>query len=139
MREYDGIKVIADCYNASPDSMQSALSVIRTISCSGKRYAVLGDMLELGECSGEMHYKVGKLAAKAGLSGLLCYGEEAKQIARGALEAGFDLAESCTTLQEAVNWLHRVLRPGDAVILKASRGMHLESVIESAFEKAGGQ
>ena len=139
VREYDGIKVIADCYNACPDSMQSALSVIRTISCSGKRYAVLGDMLELGECSGEMHYKVGKLAAKAGLSGLLCYGEEAKQIARGALEAGFDLTESCTSLQEAVNWLHRVLRPGDAVILKASRGMHLESVIESAFEKAGGQ
>ena len=138
IQEYDGIKVIADCYNASPDSMRSALDVIRKVECGGKRFAVLGDMLELGPKSAELHFEVGRLAAQAGLNGLICCGEQSAEIARGAEEHGLKTVFHTVRKAEAAEWLQENLRKGDAVIFKASRGMKLEELITTVFGKAGG-
>ena len=136
VREAGGVRVIADCYNASPDSMRSALEVIAKTACTGRRAAVLGDMLELGPRSAAMHRQVGKLAA--GLDALVCYGPQAAQIAQGAAEQGMKTVFHTEDPEEAAAWLRDYLRPGDAVIFKASRGMKLEEVMERTFEEAGG-
>lgn len=128
----DGIKIVADCYNASPDSMQSALSVIEQLSCSGKRYAVLGDMLELGTDSPQLHEQVGCMAAGKNLAQVFCYGERAKAIAKGVEQAG-GAAVCFTDAETLAQALRNTLQPGDAVIFKASRGMRLEQVMELAF------
>lgn len=138
VRDYGGIRVIADCYNASPDSMRSAMEVIRKTSCTGRRVAVLGDMLELGPHSADMHWKTGELAAGAGLDALVCFGPQSGQIAKAALEKGMRTVFHTEQAEDAAAWLREYLHPGDVVIFKASRGMQLEQVMEQVFEKAGG-
>jgi UDP-N-acetylmuramoyl-tripeptide--D-alanyl-D-alanine ligase len=133
IHEYNGIKVIADCYNASPDSMQSALSVIGTVDCTGKRVAVLGDMLELGEQSSKLHYDVGQQAAISGIDELLCFGSEAVHIADGAKAAGFGHVLYFQTAEDVILYIKENLRLGDAIIFKASRGMKFEQLIDGAF------
>lgn len=135
LTEYDGIKVIADCYNASPDSMQAALQVISSVECTGKRIAVLGDMLELGTLSGEFHKKVGKMAAESKIDLLLCYGAEALHICEGAKEAGFSQVFHFQDKESMVSYIDGILQKGDAVIFKASRGIRLEQVMEKLFPK----
>lgn len=135
VREYNGIKVIEDCYNASPDSMQAAIGVIGSISCSGRRIAVLGDMLELGEQSAKMHHQVGEMAAKAGLDEILCYGTEALHIFEGAKQANYGKCFHFLNRENMVSYIKELIQPGDAIIFKASRGMKLEQVIEQLFPK----
>lgn len=125
-----GVTVIADCYNASPDSMRSALEVVTSVSCMGKRYCVFGDMLELGGISKKAHWEVGRMTAKAGVDGLFCYGTEAEEIREGARTEGMTAVSSFKEKKELAQQLAKVLRPGDAVIFKASRGMQLEDVID---------
>lgn len=72
-----GITVIEDCYNASPDSMAAALSILAGLKVQGKRIAVLGDMLELGVLSQKAHEDLGCLAVEKGVDLLLCFGEQA--------------------------------------------------------------
>lgn len=132
--ETDGVKVIADCYNASPDSMQSALSVIQSIHCTGKRYAVLGDMLELGETSSDLHYAVGTQAASGKLETVFCYGQQAAEIANGVTAAGGKAIHSVDA-DELAEAIRAVVRPGDAIIFKASRGMRLEGIMKAVFPK----
>ncbi len=129
-----GVKVIEDCYNASPDSMESAINVISAIPCEGKRIAVFGDMLELGEQSGQMHRHVGQRAAGSKIDELLCTGGEAEAIAKGAEESGLE-AKYFSTKNALADYLKKALKPGDAVIFKASRGMKLEEVIEAVFSE----
>lgn len=129
----NGIKVIADCYNASPDSMQSAFSVIDSIECSGKRVCVLGDMLELGESSDKMHYDVGKLACKFNIDEIYCYGKEAVNIKNGAERNGIKSVYYFDDKEKLSQMLKNNLKENDAVIFKASRGMKLEEVIEKVF------
>lgn len=133
--DQNGIKLIEDCYNASPDSMNSAIQVISSISCTGKRVAVLGDMLELGKDSGQMHYEVGQKAAASQIDELFCYGEEAKAILQGALDNGMERVSHFTDPDALAEALKENLSKGDAVIFKASRGIHLEDVIAKVFEK----
>ncbi|MGI5959315.1 MAG: UDP-N-acetylmuramoyl-tripeptide--D-alanyl-D-alanine ligase [Massiliimalia sp.] len=132
--EYDGIKVIEDCYNASPDSMRSALNVIETIPCDGRRIAVLGDMLELGENSVRFHEEVGEMAAESGLDELICFGTEALHIQKGAKEKGFCQVSHFLDKGNMVSYLRKILKKGDAVIFKASRGIRLEEVTQALFK-----
>ncbi len=127
------IKVIADCYNASPDSMVSALSVIKAVECKGRRIAVLGDMLELGKTSDDLHRQVGRLVKDYDIDILYCYGKEAFYIKEGAKEAGVSNVIYTDNKDELATLLKRDLVKGDAVIFKASRGMKLEEVIEKVF------
>ena len=128
-----GVDVIEDCYNANPDSMKAALTMFREYPAK-RRYALLGDMLELGEISPSAHEEVGRQAAAAGLELLVCYGEEAKHTAKAAAEAGLK-AVHAATYREAADLLLAAMQPGDALLVKASRGMALEKALAIFYEE----
>ncbi|MBQ8797452.1 MAG: UDP-N-acetylmuramoyl-tripeptide--D-alanyl-D-alanine ligase [Oscillospiraceae bacterium] len=121
--------IIKDCYNAGPESMAAALSVLH--SKPGRRIAVLGDMLELGTCSQAEHYKVGRLAAeKANV--LLAYGPNSPKMLKGALTGGMPNtnARAFENSQKLTDVLTSIVRPGDVLLFKGSRGMRMELILE---------
>ena len=126
------VTLINDAYNANPASMESALKAMYAMHCRGKKLAVLGDMLELGALSASAHYRVGELAAEAGVQGLFLLGAYAAQIAQGALEAG--LTETQIVFGTSHRQLAEALLPwlaeGDIVLFKGSRGMTMEKVLD---------
>lgn len=122
-----GVTVIEDCYNANPDSMAAALAMFREYPCQ-RRFALLGDMLELGETSRAAHEQLGALAAASGLEGLITYGAEARRTAVVAAAKGVQTVHAASHA-EAAEALARWVRPGDAVLVKASRGMALEKAL----------
>ncbi len=128
-----GVDVIEDCYNANPDSMKAALTMFKEYPAN-KRYALLGDMLELGEISPSAHEEAGRQAAAAGLELLVCYGEEAKRTAKAAAEAGIK-AVHAASYREAADLLLASMQPGDALLVKASRGMALEKALEIFYKE----
>ena len=129
--EKRGVVVIADCYNAGIESMSAALSMLSELKCEGKRIAVLADMLELGEISGDAHSLIGEKCADGKLDLLLTYGEKSENIHKKAFSAGvvsyhFDTKEALAkSLKENVS-------TGDTVLFKGSRGMKLEEIIAMA-------
>ena len=131
----NGVTVIADCYNASPDSMRAAIDVLMQTACSGKRWCVFGDMLELGKISEEAHIEVGREVGRSRADGLICIGELARGIKRGAMMGGMKHVYHFTDLALAAQFIAKTVNPGDAVIYKASRGIHLEQVIARVSEE----
>lgn len=131
--EKNGITFVEDCYNASPDSMAAALATLADFSCTGKRYALLSDMLELGSVAKEAHYHCGELAAQSKLDGLLLWGEYAETIAAGARDAGFFAVEVLPHKAELAPRLKKLLAAGDVVWVKASHGQKLEDVLEALY------
>ncbi|MDF2567779.1 MAG: murF, partial [Oscillospiraceae bacterium] len=129
----EGVTVIEDCYNASPDSMKAALNVLSEIDTQGKRFAVLGDMLELGEVSEKLHFDVGVLASESKADVLVCYGEQARHIAQGAVSNGMTNVLAFDDKEDVSNYLKQNVKFGDAVLFKASRGMKLEEVILQTY------
>lgn len=128
----NGVTVIKDCYNASPDSMNSAIDTITSISCSGKKICVFGDMLELGEYSHEAHLEVGKNVARANIDLLVCYGEESKNIKCGAVMVGMKNVVHFSDKELLKKYILDNIEKGDAIIYKASRGMKLEEIVISS-------
>jgi UDP-N-acetylmuramoyl-tripeptide--D-alanyl-D-alanine ligase len=126
-----GTTIINDAYNANPDSMRASLSMFSSLNVAHKRYAVLGDMGELGSFAEGCHRAVGEFAATQKLDYLICVGELAKFIAEGARDAGFSAKRiiSVATRGEALNELETRLEPGDAVLVKASHSMELERIV----------
>ena len=124
----NGVDVIEDCYNANPDSMKAALAMFREYPCK-RRFALLGDMLELGELSREAHEELGRLAAESDLYCLVTYGENAKRTAVVAAAKGVKTLHA-NNYREAADALLNRIEPGDALLVKASRGMALEKVLE---------
>ncbi len=127
--------VISDCYNASPSSMKAAIDALCDAAPkgSGRRVAVLGDMLELGEKSPEMHEEIGEYLVSKGVDVLVCYGKLAKYIAGRADELG--LHAGCSDDKNMViSALKQKLMPGDTVLFKASRGMHMEEIIDGLYK-----
>lgn len=134
IRQTDGVTVIEDCYNASPDSMRASLRTLVSIKTEGRRIAVLGDMLELGKVSGQSHYAVGELAGSLGVDLVVCVGSEAALYAKGAEKTkGVQTARFAQNTQ-AADWLRSAIRPGDVVLFKASRGMRLEEIIHTLWK-----
>lgn len=124
-----GYTIIKDCYNAGPESMTAALKVLG--NKPGRHVAVLGDMLELGVCTQAEHYRVGRIAAeKADL--LLAYGPSSGRVISGALTGGMSdaKARAFTDREQLVAALKRMAKPGDVLLFKGSRGMHMELVLE---------
>ena len=132
--DHNGITVIEDCYNASPDSMRAAINTLAALPVEGIKVAVLGDMLELGAISREAHRSIGMDAAKAGIDILLCYGENMKLCVEGAEAADITSAEHFETKEELAEYLAKTVHPGDAVMFKASRAMALEDAIELFYK-----
>lgn len=132
IRSVGDCRFVVDCYNASPDSMRAALNVLSELDNGGmgRRIAVLGDMLELGEISEKQHFEIGRYAARSKLDALVCIGDMARHIKRGAVAAGMRSVAWFEDKAEAVKYLEKLLSPQDTVLFKASRGMALEQVIE---------
>lgn len=129
-----GVQVIEDCYNASPDSMRAALQTLGKLPVH-RRYAVLGAMLELGDYAKEAHTQVGKMAAENGIDGVLAYGADAAYIVEAAKQAGLKNARLFDTKEALAQSLAQQVQPGDGVLFKGSRGMHLEDVMHTVYER----
>jgi UDP-N-acetylmuramoyl-tripeptide--D-alanyl-D-alanine ligase len=125
-----GIVVLNDAYNASPSSMQAALRALGDMPTTGRRVAVLGDMLELGAHAEEEHAAVGALAATAGVDLLVAVGPHSAVTAAHAERAGI-VALTAADRDEAHALVATHVQPGDSVLVKASRAVGLESVAEA--------
>jgi len=127
--EKNGYTIIRDCYNAGPESMTAALTVLG--NRPGRHVAVLGDMLELGVCTAAEHYKVGRIAAERA-DILLSYGENSVRMLNGALTGGMsqNAARAFTDRDRLVKVLKQLAKPGDVILFKGSRGMRMELVME---------
>lgn len=133
--ERAGIRFVNDCYNANMPSMKAALEMIAETPCRGRKIAVLGEMLELGEHSRQAHLDIGALAARTGVALLVAVGERGKWIADGAVNRGMEAHRvlPVSDAGQAADMLRWLLRDGDFVLLKGSRAVKLERVLE-AFE-----
>ncbi len=125
------VTIINDAYNANPDSMRASLALFAAMDVAHKRYAVLGDMGELGDCALACHEGIGTFAATLPLDRLICVGELAASIASAAIAAGYPREQVYITHNrgEALHDLETRLEPGDAVLVKASHFMELERIV----------
>ena len=126
--------IINDCYNAGPESMAAALGVLG--NRPGRRIAVLGDMLELGDCAQAEHYKVGRIAAeKADM--VFAYGPHAGRVIDGTITGGMpeSMGRAFESREEMTKALKRMAKPGDVMLFKASHGMHLELVLKDFLKE----
>lgn len=121
----DGVVVIDDSYNANPEAVASVLRSVAELT-AGRRVAVLGEMLELGDESAERHAEAGQLAAELGFDRVVAVGEAAAPIAGAAGDLGLAVPD----VDAAVAALEPWLRDGDVVVVKASRGARLERVVD---------
>ena len=129
----DGVLVVNDAYNANPDSARAAIEALRHLARGGRRgFAVLGHMAELGDIADDSHAEVGRLAAQAGVAGLIAVGEEARSVLDGArAESGWHgEAIAAPDAAGAVAALDNLLRPGDVVLVKASKSAGLWEVAD---------
>ena len=133
----NGVKIINDCYNANPQSMREALLTLKNIHPSGRRIAILGDMLELGQNSADFHYQLGKLCAVSKIDILITMGEFARYVAKGAKEAGI-LKENIFTFDDTRDTaaaLSNTLKPKDVILIKGSRKMRMEEIVDTLCQK----
>jgi UDP-N-acetylmuramoyl-tripeptide--D-alanyl-D-alanine ligase len=131
-----GLQLIDDCYNANPLSMGAALQTLGDLAgaTEGTRpVAVLGDMLELGDFEPQAHRGVGEAAARAGVALLAAFGPRARAIAEAAAAAGLPPERIFHTedVDALIGWARERLRPSDLLLVKASRGMKLERLVEA--------
>jgi len=126
----DGVLVLNDAYNANPASMAAALVTLAAMTVSGRRFAVLGQMAELGADADTAHRDIGRRAGELGLDGIVVVGERATAVAEGARQAGLPAASVAVVSDgdEAVARVRDWLAAGDAVLVKASRSVGLERV-----------
>jgi UDP-N-acetylmuramoyl-tripeptide--D-alanyl-D-alanine ligase len=132
----DGVTLVNDAYNANPESMRAALTAVRAMAGGRRSWAVLGVMAELGEAAEAEHEAVGRLAAELGIARVVAVGPGAASIQRGAALEG-SASEECVLVPDvdaAVALLREQLRPGDVVLVKASRSSGLERVAAALAE-----
>ena len=127
----NNVTIINDCYNANYDSMKASLEYLSKSKLK-RKIAVLGDMLELGEYSKQLHEKVGVEVAKNKIDILITVGKEAKNILNKAISMGMEKenAYNFETNEQAIELLNKILKPEDIVLVKASNGMHFNKIIE---------
>ncbi len=132
-----GILVLNDCYNANPASMKAALSTLKDLKKNRRAVAVLGDMLELGPGSDAAHKTLGKKVCELGIDYLAAYGSQAENILTGAVNSGMDQerVRSFDTKENIAGWLlqlmqKKIISAGDWILIKGSRGMRMEEVLE---------
>ena len=127
----NGIQIIDDTYNANPDSMKAALTTIEKMQSGGRKIFVAGDMFELGALAPELHRQVGAIAAGTHIDRLYASGEHAPDLAAGARQEGMPSAATITgsreeILEDLIGWL----QPGDLVLVKGSRGLAMETIVQ---------
>ena len=125
----EGRILLDDCYNANPQSVTAALEVLAKTECD-RRVAVLGDMGELGALTDQAHYNMGALAAMLGIDFVVAIGEKAARIADGAAQSGGEVLHF-STKEEALKTLKEELKPGTAMLVKASHAMHFGALVDA--------
>jgi UDP-N-acetylmuramoyl-tripeptide--D-alanyl-D-alanine ligase len=144
----DGVAVLNDAYNANPDSMRAGLNALRDLGVARRRarpgarlIAVLGEMRELGPTAESAHVEVGAHAAAVGVDRLVCLGPFAEALARGARETSppVPTVEIVVDKTEVAALLTSELRPGDVILVKASRGAELDTVAADLIQGGGGE
>jgi UDP-N-acetylmuramoyl-tripeptide--D-alanyl-D-alanine ligase len=134
----NGLQIIDDTYNASPDSMKSGIGVLLALEGVKKRYAVLADVLELGDLSWQCHYDVGTYIAQLkenSIDGLITVGEQAKAIGKAIEDAKVPIqVQSFDKNIAAIDFLKSYVKEGDAILVKGSRGMHTEEIVNAMIE-----
>lgn len=138
MEVFKGImntKIINDAYNANPDSMQAAINVLASMETPGRRVCILGDMFELGEFAKEGHRMVGKYAAENNVDVILAVGKMANDIIKGASLTGANqMLYSFESISEVLDNLKDIIKYNDIILIKGSRGMYMENIVESLRE-----
>jgi UDP-N-acetylmuramoyl-tripeptide--D-alanyl-D-alanine ligase len=129
-----GVTILNDAYNANPDSMRAGLKVLATRP--GRKIAVLGDMLELGEFAESAHREIGQFAAEVGVDYLFAKGPFATQVAAGAMERGMgaDRAMAFATNEALAEQLLSMVTAADTLLVKGSRGMKMEEIVKHLEE-----
>jgi UDP-N-acetylmuramoyl-tripeptide--D-alanyl-D-alanine ligase len=138
--ERDGIRVYNDAYNANPASMKAALRSVREIEISGRRIAVLGDMLELGHGAKEAHFELGRHTQHFGINELVAIGEFAEDMVAGALAEGIGHSHThvYANREPVAAFLKECLKEGDLALIKGSNGLALWKIAEElGFQGAG--
>ncbi len=126
----DEIKVINDSYNASYDSMKAALEVMGKTDAN-RKIAVLGNMLELGEYTKELHEKVGEEVVKNKIDILITVGEYAENIANKAINLGMQNIFKFKNIDDASDFIKNNIKRGDLILLKASNSMNFSGILEN--------
>lgn len=135
----EGVTVINDAYNANPESVRAALKSLAAMAGEGRTWAVLGEMLELGDESVEQHDAIGRLVVRLDIAKLIAVGEGARPIHMGAAHEGSWGDESMWVpdVESALDVLRSQLAPGDVVLVKASRAVGLERVAAALLDQGG--
>ncbi len=128
-----GVLLVDDCYNANPASMKAALRTVRQLAGAGRAVAALGDMLELGPAEDDAHRELGRDAAAAGLAALATFGPRTRLTHEAAVAAGLPAPSAFHTEdpRALAAFVRERLRPGDVLLVKGSRGMKLETLVEA--------
>lgn len=135
----DGITLVNDAYNANPESMRAALKTLSAMAAGRRTWAVLGEMLELGDITVPEHDAIGRLVVRLDVSKLVCVGRGAKVMHLGAAQEGSwgDEAAWVPDVDAAIAMLRSQLLPGDIVLVKASRSIGLERVAQALLDERG--
>jgi UDP-N-acetylmuramoyl-tripeptide--D-alanyl-D-alanine ligase len=132
VNQFGSMMVINDAYNANPASMRAALDVLRSTQVSGRRVAILGDMRELGGRAPELHREIGRLVASSDVDVLVGVGEHADQICDSARQGGLKPGAlyAAANVEELAGRLDVILEPRDTILMKGSRAVRLEKLLE---------
>jgi UDP-N-acetylmuramoyl-tripeptide--D-alanyl-D-alanine ligase len=132
VRLKEGVTLVNDAYNANPKSMALALEILSEMKGKGRAVAVLGDMLEMGDFSVEVHQMLGERVGELSIDFLLALGEEAPVVVESAIRHGLDpkKARVVESHSEAVSILRQEIRNGDWILVKGSRRMGMEKIVE---------
>jgi UDP-N-acetylmuramoyl-tripeptide--D-alanyl-D-alanine ligase len=137
--QFANITVLYDCYNSSPNALMAAIATLATMPAQ-RRIVVAGEMLELGKTGEDLHRECGRYIAATHIEGRIDFLLGVRGLAKAMVEAARNegmKAEFVTTAEDAGEWLARETRKGDAVLLKASRGVKLEKALETWQKRIG--
>lgn len=132
VKRFGDIKIINDSYNSNPLSMKRAIDALSDMTTKGRKILVAGDMLELGGLSGRFHHLVGRQAAQSGIDLIVAVGKLAEHVANGAREAGMKQSKIklYNLTKEACKAVSSLIKEGDTVLIKGSRAMKMEQIVE---------
>ena len=116
--------------------MKASIGVLSSVSCTGKRIAVLADMLELGEHSAEAHERVGRMVAQSNVDMLYCFGKQSKNMLYAAQQCGMKDAYWFDDKNRMAREIRKNIATGDCILFKGSRGMRLEEVIYQIYRES---
>lgn len=135
IKEANQVKIIDDSYNASPDSMKSGIQVLLELEGIKRRIVVLADVLELGDISKQCHYDVGVYIAGQMIDEVITIGQEARYIASGIEDNNQRITtHSFMKNEDAITYLKSILKPGDGILIKGSRGMKTDEIVKAVSQ-----